>query len=104
MRLSVSSREGTRLVNKDLLVVAARLLDEVGWGALRLERIAEAAGVSLATGWRQGVTRRAIEQLLREHLAADYKALMWEPLTMPGTGAERFEVALRALCAIAERN
>ncbi len=91
-------------MNKDLLLVAARLLDEEGWGALRLERIAKAAGVSRATVGRQGLTRRAIEQLLREQLATDYKALMWEPLTMPGTGAERFRVALQALCTVAERN
>jgi AcrR family transcriptional regulator len=91
-------------VDKDLLVVAARLLDEEGWAALRLDRIAEAAGVSRATVWRRGLTRRAVEQLLREQLAADYQALMWEPLTMPGTGADRFAAALRALCQVAERN
>jgi AcrR family transcriptional regulator len=91
-------------MDKDLLAVAARLLDEEGWDALRLERIADAAGVSRATVWRHGLTRRAVEQRLREQLAADYQALMWEPLTMPGTGAERFAAALRALCAVAERN
>jgi AcrR family transcriptional regulator len=91
-------------VDKDLLVVAARLLDEEGWAALRLDRIAEAAGVSRATVWRHGLTRRAVEQVLREQLAADYQALMWEPLTMPGTGADRFAAALRALCQVAERN
>ena len=91
-------------MDQDLLAVAARLLDEEGWAALRLERIAEAAGVSRATVWRHGLTRRAVERLLREQLAADYQALMWEPLTMPGTGAERFAAALRALCAVAERN
>lgn len=91
-------------MDKDLLAVAARLLDEEGWEALRLDRIADAAGVSRATVWRHGLTRRAVEQRLREQLAADYQALMWEPLTMPGTGAERFAAALRALCAVAERN
>jgi AcrR family transcriptional regulator len=91
-------------VNRDLLAVAERLLYEEGWTALRLERIAEAAGVSRATVWRHGLTRRSVEQLLREQLAADYQALMWEPLTMPGTGSERFAAALRALCAVAERN
>jgi AcrR family transcriptional regulator len=91
-------------MNKDLLAVAARLLHDEGWSALRLERIAEAAGVSRATVGRHGLTRRSVEQLLREQLAADYRALMWEPLTMPGSGSERFEAALRALCAVAERN
>ncbi len=91
-------------MNEDLLAVAARLLHEEGWAALRLERIAEAAGVSRATVWRHGLTRRAVEQLLREQLAADYQALMWEPLTMPGSGSARLAAALRALCAVAERN
>src|SRR6266513_1769404 len=102
MRLAVSSRR--RQMDKDLLAVAARLLDEEGWAALRLERIADAAGVSRATVWRHGLTRRAVEQRLREQLAADYQTLMWEPLTMPGTGAERFAAALSALCTVAERN
>jgi AcrR family transcriptional regulator len=91
-------------VDKDLLAVAATLLEQEGWAALRLDRIAEAAGVSRATVWRHGLTRGAVEQLLRQQLAADYQQLMWEPLTMPGTGAERFAAALRALCALAERN
>ena len=91
-------------MDKKLLAVAARLLDQEGWKALRLERIAQAAGVSRATVWRHGLTRRTVEQLLREQLVADYQALMWEPLTMPGTGSERFAAALRALCAVAERN
>ncbi|HEX5404776.1 MAG TPA: helix-turn-helix domain-containing protein [Pseudonocardiaceae bacterium] len=88
-------------MDTELLAAAVRLLHEEGWPALRLERIAEAAGVSRATVWRHGLTRRAIEQRLREQLVADYQALMWEPLTMPGTGSERFAAAL---CAIAERN
>src|SRR6185436_7856835 len=100
MRLRVSSRKAATM-NTDLLAVAARLLHDEGWAALRLERIAEAAGVSRATVWRHGLTRRAVEQLLREQLVADYHALMWPPLTMPGSGAERFAAALRALCAVA---
>jgi AcrR family transcriptional regulator len=91
-------------VDQDLLAVAARLLEEEGWAALRLERIGQAAGVSRATVWRHGLTRRAVEQQLRAQLAADYQALMAEPLTMPGTGADRFAAALRALCQVAERN
>lgn len=91
-------------MDQDLLAVASRLLHEEGWAALRLERIAEAAGVSRATVWRRGLTRHAVEQLMREQLVADYQALMWEPLTMPGTGAARFAAALHALCAVAERN
>jgi AcrR family transcriptional regulator len=91
-------------MDQELLAVAEGLLQEEGWAALRLERIADAAGVSRATVWRHGLTRAAVEQVLREQLVADYRRMMWEPLTMPGTAATRFAAALRALCAVAERN
>jgi AcrR family transcriptional regulator len=91
-------------MDKDLLQVAARLLRDEGWAALRLDRIAAAAGVSRATVWRHGLTRGAIEQLLRERLIADYRTLMWRPVTMPGTARVRLDAALRALCSVAERN
>ena len=91
-------------MDKDLLAVAARLLDEEGWSALRLERIADAAGVSRATVWRRGLTRTAVERLLRQQLVADYQSSMWKVLTMPGTAAERFVAALHSLCEVAERN
>jgi AcrR family transcriptional regulator len=87
-----------------LLQVATELLDEHGWEALSLDRIADRAGVSRATVWRAGLTRAAVEQLLRQRLTADYLALMWAPLGMEGSGRERLDAALRALCEVAERN
>ena len=86
------------------LAVATELLDEEGWSALSLDRIAERAGVSRATVWRAGLTRANVERLLRLRLAADYQELMWRPLTMAGSGLDRLELALRALCEVAERN
>ncbi len=87
-----------------LLAVATELLDEEGWSALSLDRIAERAGVSRATVWRAGLTRANVERLLRLRLAADYQELMWRPLTMAGSGVDRLEMALRSLCEVAERN
>jgi AcrR family transcriptional regulator len=92
------------MVNPRLLQVATELLDECGWEALSLDRIADRAGVSRATVWRAGLTRAALEQMLRQQLAADYRALMWGPLGMEGSGRERLDAALRALCEVAERN
>jgi AcrR family transcriptional regulator len=91
-------------VDSRLLAVATQLLDEEGWAALSLDRIAESAGVSRATVWRAGLTRGAVERVLRTRLAADYKDLMWRPLTMAGSGLDRLDTALRALCEVAERN
>lgn len=87
-----------------LLAVATELLDEDGWSALSLDRIAERAGVSRATVWRAGLTRTNVERLLRLRLAADYQELMWRPLTVAGSGLDRLEMALRSLCEVAERN
>ncbi|MET7282203.1 TetR family transcriptional regulator [Kribbella sp. NPDC005582] len=87
-----------------LLAVASELLDEEGWTALSLDRIAERAGVSRATVWRAGLTRANVEREMRLRLAADYRELMWRPLTMPGSGFDRLQAALRALCEVAERN
>jgi AcrR family transcriptional regulator len=91
-------------VDSKLLAVAVELLNEEGWAALSLDRIAERAGVSRATVWRAGLTRTSVERVLRRRLAADYQELMWLPLTMPGSGLDRLQAALNSLCAVAERN
>ena len=91
-------------MNNLLLDVAVELLNENGWSALSLDAIAERAGVSRATVWRQGLTRTAVERALRHRLIADYKDLMWGPLTDTGPGEQRLAGALRALCVVAERN
>jgi AcrR family transcriptional regulator len=91
-------------VDSRLLAVATQLLDEDGWTALSLDRIAERAGVSRATVWRAGLTRTNVERVLRLRLAADYQELMWRPLTTAGSGLDRLEMALRSLCDVAERN
>jgi AcrR family transcriptional regulator len=91
-------------MNPALFDVAIELLHERGWTALSIDTIAERAGVSRATVWRHGLTRTAVERELRHRLAADYRELMWQPLTQSGSGAQRLADALRALCTVAERN
>ena len=91
-------------MDQRLLAVAVELLDEEGWSALNLDRIAERAGVSRATVWRHGLTRAAVESVLRAQLAHDYRDALWGPVTMTGTGRERLAAALAALCDMAERN
>ena len=91
-------------MDQRLLAVAIELLDEEGWSALTLDRVAERAGLSRATVWRHGVTQASVEAVLRAQLAADYRDALWGPLTMEGTGRDRLTAALRAMCSMSERN
>jgi len=105
-------------MNEDLLAVATAILNERGWSAVSLDAIAERAGVSRATVWRHGLTRSAVELVLRRRLVADYRELLVEapfadgsdPLLpgsdalRPGSGGRRLAAAFAALCAVAERN
>jgi AcrR family transcriptional regulator len=87
-----------------VLDAAIRVLAAVGWEQLSLERVADAAGISRVTLWRQGVTREALVDALLARLAHDYRDAMWAPLTASGSGRERLERALEALCAVADRH
>jgi len=96
-------------MNEDLLAVATAILNERGWSAVSLDAIAERAGVSRATVWRHGLTRTAVERVLRRRLVGDYRELLVEALRAEGSGAaaagaRRLADALAALCAVAERN
>jgi len=112
-------------MNEDLLAVATAILNERGWSAVRLDAIAERAGVSRATVWRHGLTRSAVELVLRRRLVADYRELLVEApfadgsdamrpasgallpgsdALRPGSGGRRLAAALAALCAVAEGN
>jgi AcrR family transcriptional regulator len=71
---------------------------------LSLERVAERAGSSRVTLWRQGVSREGLVQALLTRLADDYRQAMWPVITRPGTGAERLRNALDGLCRVADRH
>jgi AcrR family transcriptional regulator len=91
-------------VDDRLLDAAVAVLDEHGFPGLTLERVAERAGRSRVTLWRQGVTQDRLLDGLLARLTRDYRDAMWPALTGVGTGAERLRVALDALCAIADRH
>ncbi len=80
-------------------VIASR-----GWDAATMEDIAEAAGVSRMTLHRRGLTRDGLLDLLRETLIAEERDAMWPALTASGSGRERLELALGALCDVRERD
>jgi AcrR family transcriptional regulator len=78
------------------------VLAEVGWDGLTLERVAERAGRSRVTLWRNGVTRESLLDGLLRRLAEDYRDAMLPVLTAPGSPRERLERAMHALCDVVD--
>jgi AcrR family transcriptional regulator len=99
-----AAAELTPSVDSEVLAATVAVLAEGGWDRLSLERVAEEAGISRVTLWRQGITRDTLIQALLVALGADYRDAMWEVLTGAGTARERLEQALDALCRVAERH
>jgi AcrR family transcriptional regulator len=104
MMQGVDAAGTARDVDPKLLEATVSVLAEAGWDGLRLERVAEEAGLSRVTLWRQGITRDALLQGLLSRLADDYRATMWPVLTSPGSGRDRLAAALQALCEVIDRN
>jgi AcrR family transcriptional regulator len=87
-----------------VLHAAIQVLVATGWDDLNLERVAEAAGISRVTLWRQGIRRETIAHALLGRLAEDYRDSMWQVLTSPGSASQRLERALHTLCQVADRH
>ncbi|MGH2713854.1 MAG: TetR/AcrR family transcriptional regulator [Thermoleophilaceae bacterium] len=96
--------QGRAISDEHLVEGARRALGEFGWEGATLERIAEAAGVSRMTLHRRGVSRHGLLGRLARALEDDYRAALWPPLTAPGSGRERLELALSAECGVVEGN
>ena len=92
------------MIDDSLLAAAIIALQEAGWKNLTLERVANAAGVSRVTLWRQGVTLEQIIEGLLTRLATEYREALWPTLTAQGSGWMRLTAALTALCDVAERH
>ncbi len=85
-----------------LLDATVAVLAEHGPAGLTLERVAEQAGRSRVTLWRQQVTQESLVDGLLARLTRDFRDAMWPALADAGTGAERLRSALEALCAVAD--
>jgi len=92
------------VIDAALLEAGRRALRRHGWQGLTAERIAEEAGISRVTLHRRGVRKQDILDALTEKAIEAYRAALWPALTGPGSGGERLEQALRALCDSAEEN
>ena len=75
-----------------------------GYQDATLERIAGEAGLSRVTLHRRGISKPLLLEWLAADGAASYRAALWPALTGTGSGRERLEEALRALCHVAEEH
>ncbi len=91
-------------VSQQLHEATIAVLRERGWDGLTLERVAEAAGRARSTLWRQGLTREVLVTALAGELAADFRETMFPILTTGGTGRDRLERGLVALCELLDRH
>ena len=80
------------------------VLAERGWDGLSLERVAEVAGRSRTTLWRQGVTRESLLAALTGELAADFEAAMYPVLVAAGSGRDRLVLGIEALSGVLDRH
>lgn len=92
------------VVDPELRQATVTVLRERGWKGLTLERVAEVAGRARSTLWRQGLTREALIDALVGTLADDFQSSMYPILTSEGTGRERLQRALEALCDLVDRH
>lgn len=92
------------LPDQPLLDATIAVLAETGWDGVTLERVAERAGRSRVTLWRQGVTREGLLAAVSGAVRHDYRETMWPVLTGPGTGCDRLVRGVTALCDVIDRH
>ena len=91
-------------VDAALRAATIAVLGERGWDGLTLERVAEVAGRARSTLWRQGVTLESLVGALAGELDRDFQTSLYPVLVSGGTGLERLERGLVALCALIDRH
>jgi AcrR family transcriptional regulator len=91
-------------VDEQLREATIAVLRERGWDGLTLERVALAAGRARSTLWRQGLTVPHLITALVGELASDFRETMFPVLTAAGSGRDRLELGLDALCELLEQH
>jgi AcrR family transcriptional regulator len=92
------------VVDEGLQRATIAVLRERGWDGLTLEQVAQAAGRARSTLWRQGLTLEVLVGALVGELAADFRETMYPILTTGGSGRDRLERGLVALCELLDRH
>lgn len=87
-----------------LLQATISVLDETGWDGITLERVAERAGRSRSTIWRQGVTLESLLAALLDEMADDFRTALWPLLNSDLSGRARLEGGLAALCDLIDQH
>lgn len=95
---------GRTTMDEKLLAAATDVLGTTGWDRLTMGDVADRAGVSRATLWRQVGGKEELRQELVRRLLLDYRESMWPVLTAVGTGRERLRLALETMCAVLDRH
>jgi len=88
----------------ELLPAAREVVREHGLAGMTIERVAEHAGLSRVTLHRWGVKRDALVLALVKATAEEMRVALWPALAGPGTARDRMELALHALCDVADQN
>jgi AcrR family transcriptional regulator len=94
----------TPVVDEGLRRATIAVLRERGWDGLTLDQVAQAAGRARSTLWRQGLTLELLVGALVGELAADFRETMYPILTSGGSGRDRLQRGLVALCALLDRH
>lgn len=92
------------MIDQELLNAARSVLTSFGVEKATLERIAAEAGLSRVTLHRRGLTKELLLEALTEQAVDDFQHALWPALTATGSGRERLEHALTALCEVADAN
>ncbi len=104
MAVGKSSSAKQPVVDEELRRATIAVLGERGFHGLTLERVAEVAGRARTTLWRQGLTREELIGALVRELAQDFRSTMFAVLTSGGSGRERLQRGLEALCELLDRH
>jgi AcrR family transcriptional regulator len=91
-------------VDEALREATIAVLRERGWDGLTLDQVAQVAGRARSTLWRQGLTVPLLVEALVGELARDFRETMYPILTTGGSGRDRLERGLAALCGLLERH
>jgi AcrR family transcriptional regulator len=93
-----------RSTEERVVAGASRAIERHGWRAATLTQIAEEAGLSRMTLHRHGLGRSEIFGLLAEAYERDFRDSLWPAMLSHGSGLERLQAALVAVCDVTERH
>src|SRR3954452_7385003 len=99
---STSPEQSGRNTEQRVVEGARRAIAAGGWQSATLTRIAEEAGMSRMTLHRRGLGRDEIFALLARDYEDAFRSALWPAVTGKGSGAERLEATLVAVCEVTE--